>query len=865
MNPGTFSSNRRDSLATADEMIAPAVADALRLRPASRWFEGIVDAAAQVWLENFEAEAPGAKYDSALSRFRSFIEDSLRETSETTNAVRITHWASTLAVNAGTMNGAAALKVSHKMWVSMSDDKVRDTHDEMDGVIVPMGGVFTVAGHKLPYPGAPVGPPEVWIECRCVAMPASRDGGAMSANTFTITNETILEDEEVDGISASAEYHVDRVEEGTVATEIAKTYVVQRDYDEGTCLYGPFASEESAHAFTDGDGEYTVIPVEGFEMAEIIADPEPETDEDDDDDDGFSDEIPIHGVLAPEGVETGDRRGFRDGALSSRPLPVPFRYEAIGTHGGMTSDVVTVGRIDEAWRDEATKMWRFRGALIMSKPHANESLENIIDGSGRGVSIDADAMTMDLSNQTEEEWEKALAEGSSPTSWYKTARVAGLTQVPIPAFHEAYVALGHEFEEDKTPEQREADAAALAACGCLDSIDTEALATGGVIATPDRMMLVGENGPEHVVPLTSAFAQTLRDAALKTFAPGTKDGPGWITNPRATARIRRYWVHGEGAAKIRWGTGGDFNRCRRLLAKYVQNPEWLAGLCANMHYEALGFWPATHAKQGRHSLIAAGGVAAEPLRLVRAAGGAVYPADAFAEPEGDHAFAMRIDREARTIYGYAAKWGECHIGIQGVCREAPHSNSDYSYFRKGVVQTDEGEQSVALITYGIGHASELASAAAATAHYDQTDAVRAYINIGENQYGIWYAGVLAPWVTDDDIDAMLAIRRVSGDWRNWSGRANDLEMVGLVVVNTEGFQLAASGGVQTVAIGFGVVEPEDDDFLVAAGETHEDFVRRVSVEVADFLAARERRAALQVRIDAMRQKDLRARAREKVS
>jgi hypothetical protein len=28
---------------------------------------------------------------------------------------------------------------------------------------------------------------------------------------------------------------------------------------------------------------------------------------------------------------------------------------------------------------------------------------------------------------------------------------------------------------------------------------------------------------------------------------------GMITNPGGTERLHQYWVHGEGAAKIRWG------------------------------------------------------------------------------------------------------------------------------------------------------------------------------------------------------------------------------------------------------------------------------------------------------------------------
>jgi hypothetical protein len=57
--------------------------------------------------------------------------------------------------------------------------------------------------------------------------------------------------------------------------------------------------------------------------------------------------------------------------------------------------------------------------------------------------------------------------------------------------------------------------------------------------------------------------------------------------PRA---LRDYWVRGEGAAKIRWGTEGDFTRCvRAMRGEGVRDPE---GTCANLHHEATGKWPA---------------------------------------------------------------------------------------------------------------------------------------------------------------------------------------------------------------------------------------------------------------------------------
>jgi len=70
--------------------------------------------------------------------------------------------------------------------------------------------------------------------------------------------------------------------------------------------------------------------------------------------------------------------------------------------------------------------------------------------------------------------------------------------------------------------------------------------------------------------------------------------------PAGAARalpLAEYWTHGEGAAKIRWGEGGDFDRCVHELEKHM--PGRAKGYCAERHHEALGIWPATHAKLER--------------------------------------------------------------------------------------------------------------------------------------------------------------------------------------------------------------------------------------------------------------------------
>ncbi len=66
----------------------------------------------------------------------------------------------------------------------------------------------------------------------------------------------------------------------------------------------------------------------------------------------------------------------------------------------------------------------------------------------------------------------------------------------------------------------------------------------------------------------------------------------------ATERLMRYWSHGAGAAKIRWGVPGDFNRCVVELGKYV-GPGTVKGLCANLHHRATGAWPG-HAATEQH-------------------------------------------------------------------------------------------------------------------------------------------------------------------------------------------------------------------------------------------------------------------------
>ena len=863
MTPEEFAARRSVRFTKVDDELRAEVAQALRryMNGYARWDEELLDAASVIWLEEFEAEAPSADPDRFLARFRKDLAKALKNTDqpmgmiEESQVERLTRWLGTFTVNAATWQGAGARGTRSKRWTSMHDRSVRDSHALADGQVRPITAPFNVDGYELRFPGDPAGPAEVWINCRCIMQPAEQRGVAsVSPTTFAI------EDEDTQAI--------DTIPDDTL--------------------------EEDEEEIT---------------------------------------EIPVHGVLAPEGVPTGDGRQFAEGALTHRDLPLPIAYQVMSAEGHLNA--VTVGRIDEIER--VGNVMRFRGALMTGRERSAEVVEGIIDGTVRGVSVDVDNVTLG-----------EMSEGMDPDFVeFADARIAGVTIVPIPAFQEAFIALGHEFLEDLPDEAKEA----LAACGCergpeedeenpdielsydafteelidamthplgdsfrvYDAAARKRMAKAGT-ALPDGSFpiadledlknaiqaigrasdpaaakahikkraralghadLIPEGWGADVIDLSemspeefeaynamtpdeqNAYVDEHLDMIIASaFAPGTKDGPGWITHPVPTSRIRRYWTKGRGAAKIRWGQPGDFNRCRRQLAKYVKNPEWLAGTCANMHKEALGFWPSTHRRLVRGHAIVASATPA-PIFTIVASSAYIFDHNMFERQElADPRVGVIVEDD--HVYGYMAQWGVCHIGISGLCTEAPSSNTDYWYYATGVVDTDRGEVRVGQITMDTGHASLKASPRVAAAHYDNTGAAVADVAVGEDEFGIWFSGVLRPSITDEQRHALRASGRISGDWRTIGG---SLEMVAGLVVNVPGLPIphalaASANGVQTALIAAGIVMPDQTGPYVppVMGLSAEDIASIVRVSVTEYRHA-EKRAEKSAPIrDALRQK-----------
>ena len=70
--------------------------------------------------------------------------------------------------NVAVMDTYKELDVEYTMWVAAEDERTRDSHLEINGEIIPMGGTYS---NGLAFPGDTSGDIEEWINCRCSNAP----------------------------------------------------------------------------------------------------------------------------------------------------------------------------------------------------------------------------------------------------------------------------------------------------------------------------------------------------------------------------------------------------------------------------------------------------------------------------------------------------------------------------------------------------------------------------------------------------------------------------------------------------------------------------------------------------------------------
>lgn len=63
--------------------------------------------------------------------------------------------------------------------------------------------------------------------------------------------------------------------------------------------------------------------------------------------------------------------------------------------------------------------------------------------------------------------------------------------------------------------------------------------------------------------------------------------------------LEDYWKHGEGAARIRWNTPGDWTRCYMHIRKHLPD-ESAKRVCAQWHADVTGVYPGDKRNPGNH-------------------------------------------------------------------------------------------------------------------------------------------------------------------------------------------------------------------------------------------------------------------------
>jgi hypothetical protein len=875
-----------------EERLLGSARHALRHWGEKGWYDALLAHAEGVLRSRYRAESgsrtsPLLKevVEASMERWAKMMDKTAKPTPDTieSQAKSIAASLSTSAVNEAVEAAAHDSDTDdenlEKVWVSMEDEKVRPTHHAAHGQAVPLAEKFHVGQSLLTRPGDTTAAIGEWINCRCLMaireraeaiVAAAQDAVDTGVGIFAIAadGDPIYDvssedpphittiwlgslgpdfDADIEAIKSELEAVAQGVAPFTLAVTgrdalgdpvpDADVLLLEAgtlgDLREDALLHPAIgAAHDAAEQFPEWIVHLTLgypdAPAKSDTVPESItfdrlglwvgpeqfefplngeSDMDPENTAPDEEQppppaeaeriDASGDPIPFWGVMAPEGVLSGDMRRFRADSLRSRPLPLPFAFQRSNEPGHDGS--VKVANIERLWRRDGKAYGM--GHFLTTVPEVDEVIGIMAESGGKiGTSIDADDGKMEMVLKDGRTLEEAMAEegedgetGAGDVGMddiiteFSSARICGATACHIPAFHEAFIMLG-DVPEEFAPKDGE-DL-------LVESLEEQEAAAAALVAA----------GPVK-----------------------TEDGPGWLTHPVDTDRLRDYWTHGKGAAKINWGVPGDFNRCRTLLAQYVK-PQHLNGYCANRHYDALGFWPG-RPTAGDTITASAGEEMAPALTLVASAPGPLAaPGEWFENPNLTGPSPIVVTQDGR-VYGHAAEWGVCHIGLPGVCTEAPESASNYAYFRTGSYLSAEGDFiPVGTITMGTGHADLSLSVNETLAHYDNTGTAAAYVAAGRDEFGIWVAGAVSPKLSAEDI-VELRGAKLSGDWR-WI--AGGHEMVACLAVNTGGFPvphtaLAASGGHMTALVAAGIVDrpaPEQRDIKEIVALAIDEYVSR---------------------------------------
>lgn len=492
------------------------------------------------------------------------------------------------------------------------------------------------------------------------------------------------------------------------------------------------------------------------------------------------------GLLAPINKPTGDGRRIAPGGFTSRPLPLPLKWQRADSNGH--DEAVVVGVIDQMnINEELGEVWGegelfddVNPAITPQLAEDAATARTLIERKVVGPSVDPGSAQATAVMQGMDR-APTMAEiqqfcdrhdGNMPPTemLFTSYEIAGATLVPIPAFSEArpleLFTPGLTASKVRTsgwadlpiaPRERPWDADAAKArlatsCGLDgDSPDWDCYASGFLYEHTDRdpqtrgaysfPIVDIVDGQRHLVP-----------AAVYAAANILSGGRGGTDIPADKQKAMR---------------GVVATLYKRLAAEFdddtIRAP-WAGKMTA----------------------------------LVAAARLPMPDGSLFLDPQLDAITPMTSEPMANgwtRVFGHISTHDVCHVAMRGGCTTAPFSDQEYQTFHR-YHRTQGGIElplSVGRLTVGHGqlsstcrccpgnddHACNNIGLGATIAHHDRMR-VLAYGRCGEDERNnaIWFSGVLEPEADERDLQVFNR-RKVSGDWRETAGNMELVEILAL--------------------------------------------------------------------------------------
>lgn len=308
-------------------------------------------------------------------------------------------------VNGGSVAAARLVGVEFKQWLTAEDERVRETHADADGQVVPVDQPFTVGGTSLEYPGDPDGPDDEVFNCRCVTVFVEAEDASGTV------------DDPVD-LAASGTRPSDAVASGGHMSESPSV-------TDAETLLASMETEALAAAVTvtvDGnDGEGSV-----GETA--------------------SDAVRWRSILCVEGVETQDNalfgRMLAEGSVTWRDLPLSLGVMFQTPH----SDIATAdvgGTIETIYRDVENPSVIWGEGTFNNDDVGRKAVAAIESGSLRGISVDLYVARFDVVPQ-----EGTDVQPGKELMLMTEVVIGAATVVPFQALEDATIAITASADPD---------------------------------------------------------------------------------------------------------------------------------------------------------------------------------------------------------------------------------------------------------------------------------------------------------------------------------------------------------------------------------------------------------------------------------